>query len=86
MELNGWTSVQMLRRYGASARSAEPAAAYDRVMADVPLPESPRGCRSSHPPRRNIRLEARRRAAWPFGALAARRRRAAVPCDTGAWR
>jgi hypothetical protein len=25
--------------------------------------------------------EARRRAAWPFGALAARRRRAAVPCD-----
>ena len=30
------------------------------------------------------RPEARRRAAWPFGALAARRRRAAVPCDTGA--
>jgi len=29
------------------------------------------------------RPEARRRAAWPFGALAARRRRAAVPCDTG---
>lgn len=26
--------------------------------------------------------EARRRAAWLFGALAARRRRAAVPCDT----
>jgi hypothetical protein len=25
---------------------------------------------------------ARRRAAWPFGALAARRRRAAVPFDT----
>jgi hypothetical protein len=24
----------------------------------------------------------RRRAAWPFGALAARRRRAAVPFDT----
>ena len=32
------------------------------------------------------RPEARRRAAWPFGALAARRRRAALPCDTGAWR
>jgi hypothetical protein len=28
--------------------------------------------------------EARRRAAWPFGALAARRRRADVPCDTEA--
>ena len=27
------------------------------------------------------RPEARRRAAWPFGALAARRRRAIVPCD-----
>ncbi len=24
---------------------------------------------------------ARRRAVWPFGALAARRRRAVVPCD-----
>lgn len=28
------------------------------------------------------RPQVRRRAAWPFGALAARRRRAAVPCDT----
>lgn len=27
MELNGWSSPQMLRRHGASARSAEPAAA-----------------------------------------------------------
>jgi integrase len=26
MELNGWTSPQMLRRYGASARAAAPAA------------------------------------------------------------
>ena len=25
--------------------------------------------------------EGRRRAVWPFGALAARRRRAVVPCD-----
>jgi len=25
--------------------------------------------------------EVRRRAAWPFGALAARRRRAVAPCD-----
>ena len=25
--------------------------------------------------------EVRRRAIWPFGALAARRRRAVVPCD-----
>ncbi len=30
------------------------------------------------------RPQARRRAAWPFGALAARRRRAATPCDTQA--
>jgi len=28
------------------------------------------------------RPDARRRAAWPFGALAARRRRAVAPCDT----
>ena len=27
------------------------------------------------------RPEVRRRALWPFGALAARRRRAAAPCD-----
>jgi hypothetical protein len=26
--------------------------------------------------------EVRRRAVWPFGALAARRRRAVMPCDT----
>jgi hypothetical protein len=29
-----------------------------------------------------VRPEARRRAGWPFGVLAARRRRAAVPCGT----
>jgi hypothetical protein len=29
-----------------------------------------------------VRPEPRRRAAWPFGVLAARRRRAAVPCGT----
>ena len=39
MELNGWTSPQMLRRYGASARSASARSArarggYDRVMQD----------------------------------------------------
>jgi site-specific recombinase XerD len=32
MELNGWTSPQMLRRYGASARSARARRSYDRVM------------------------------------------------------
>lgn len=31
MELNGWTSPQMLRHYGASARSARAQRAYDRV-------------------------------------------------------
>ena len=30
------------------------------------------------------RPESRRRAAWPFGALGARRRRATVSCDTQA--
>jgi hypothetical protein len=33
MELNGWASPQMLRRYGASARSARARRTYDRVMS-----------------------------------------------------
>jgi hypothetical protein len=37
MELNGWTSPQMVRRYGASARSARARRTYDRVMEDAPL-------------------------------------------------
>jgi site-specific recombinase XerD len=36
MELNGWTSPQMLRRYGASARSARARRTYDRIMGDNP--------------------------------------------------
>lgn len=32
MELNGWSSPQMLTRYGRSARSARARRAYDRVM------------------------------------------------------
>jgi integrase len=36
MELNGWTSPQMLRRYGASARSARARRSYDRVMDNTP--------------------------------------------------
>jgi site-specific recombinase XerD len=36
MELNGWTSPQMLRRYGASARSARARRTYDRIMDDIP--------------------------------------------------
>lgn len=37
MELNGWKSPQMLRRYGRSARSARARRAYDRVnvMGDI---------------------------------------------------
>ena len=35
MELNGWTSPQMLRRYGASARSARACRTYDRIMTDT---------------------------------------------------
>ena len=41
MELNGWTSPQMLRRYGASARSARARRSYDRVMDDMPQPAAP---------------------------------------------
>jgi integrase len=36
MELNGWSSPQMLRRYGASARSAWARRTYNRIMADQP--------------------------------------------------
>ena len=36
MELNGWTSSQMLRRYGASARSARARRTYDRIMTNNP--------------------------------------------------
>ncbi|MGH3399513.1 MAG: tyrosine-type recombinase/integrase [Streptosporangiaceae bacterium] len=36
MELNGWSSPQMLRRYGASARSARARRTYDRIMSDNP--------------------------------------------------
>jgi integrase len=36
MELNGWTSPQMLCRYGASARSARARRTYDRIMNDIP--------------------------------------------------
>jgi integrase len=36
MELNGWASPQMLRRYGAGARSARARHTYDRIMSDNP--------------------------------------------------
>ncbi len=35
MELNGWTSPQMLTRYGASARGARARRSYDRIMDDA---------------------------------------------------
>ena len=34
IELNGWTSPQMLRRYGASARAARVRRSYDCIMED----------------------------------------------------
>ena len=40
MELNGWTSPQMLRRYGAGARSARARRTYDRIMTDTSLTQS----------------------------------------------
>jgi site-specific recombinase XerD len=36
MELNGWSSPQMLARYGASARSARARRTYDRIMTENP--------------------------------------------------
>jgi site-specific recombinase XerD len=36
MELNGWTSPQMLRLYGASASAARARRTYDRIMQDIP--------------------------------------------------
>ena len=36
MELNGWTSPQMLTRYGASARAARARRTYDRIMEQEP--------------------------------------------------
>jgi integrase/recombinase XerD len=36
MELNGWASPQMLRRYGSSARAARARRHYDHVMDDTP--------------------------------------------------
>src|ERR1019366_3607596 len=35
MELNGWTSPQPPRRYGASARSPRARRTYDRIMTDT---------------------------------------------------
>jgi hypothetical protein len=35
MELNGWSSPQMLLRYGASARAARARRSYDRIMTDT---------------------------------------------------
>jgi hypothetical protein len=35
MELAGWASPQMLRRYGASARRARARRTYDRIMTDT---------------------------------------------------
>ena len=41
MELNGWTSPQMLRRYGASARSAGPAGPTTASWPTCPDPSPP---------------------------------------------
>lgn len=49
MELNGWTSPQMLRRYGASARSARARRSYDRIMDDAPLHDPPSAAASRAP-------------------------------------
>jgi site-specific recombinase XerD len=38
MELNGWSSPQMLRRYGASARASRARRHYDHIMNDTTRP------------------------------------------------
>ena len=47
MELNGWSSPQMLRRYGASARSARARRTYDRIMTGRPYRSSHHRVRST---------------------------------------
>jgi integrase/recombinase XerD len=53
MELNGWTSPQMLRRYGASARGARARRSYDRIIhvtrarQTVAARRVPHGCGTS---------------------------------------
>ena len=62
MELNSWTSSQMLRRYGASARSARARRTYDRIM-DTPLTPA-RDRASRNLPAQHHRV-ARRKTAVP---------------------
>ena len=37
MELNGWTSPQMLRRHGASVLSTRARRSYDPIVDPIPL-------------------------------------------------
>ena len=52
MELNGWASPQMLRRYGASARSAQARRTYDRIN-DRHMTLALRAARGSGVPHKN---------------------------------
>jgi hypothetical protein len=72
MELNGWSSPQMLRRYGASAPSARARRTYDRIMTDRPCTSHDPVTESPH------RATARDRRAprHPASNLS----RGAVPC------
>lgn len=45
LELNGWTSAQMLRRYAAGTRSARARRSCDRIMREAPLTEPDEGRR-----------------------------------------
>jgi len=60
MELNGWSSPQMLRRYGASARSARARRTYDRQAAATARRAS------SAAPLSQRRRRARRRTHMPM--------------------
>jgi len=67
MELNGWSSPQMLNRYGASARGAGARRSYDRVMGGQYLTRQPGPRRTAlgalaARPGRQDRLAAGRRA------------------------
>jgi len=73
MELNGWTSPQMLRRYGASARSARARRSYDRIMDDALSPEPAGGAatasrKAKYPSIGSAGTRRQRFSAWAFGS------------------
>jgi integrase/recombinase XerD len=80
MELNGWSSPQMLARYGASARSARARRIYDRIMTGNPITRL-RSRNSALPASRIIQRPAS--ALSRYGRRPSRRGVRPVSCRTG---